>query len=70
MPGNAFPNYLLVELNLLAVGSGGAHPAEPVDGLIGRSGQHQELVPLVSEESGVYFFGQLVVEGQPSHPFY
>ena len=34
-----------------------------MNGLIGRGGQHQELVPLVGEESGMYFFGQLVVKG-------
>ena len=59
-----------MELNLLAVSSRSAHPAEAMDGLIGWSGQNQELMPLMSEKSGVYFFGQLVVEGKPSHPFY
>ena len=41
-----------------------------MNGLIGRGGQHQELVPLVGEESGMYFFGQLVVKGQSGYPFY
>ena len=39
-----------------------------VDGLVGRGGEDQELVPLVGEEAGVQLDGDLLLEGQPSGP--
>ena len=62
--------YLLMELNLLAVSSRSAHSAETVDGLIGWSGQNQELMPFMREESGVNFFGELMVKRQSGYPFH
>ena len=63
-------DYLLMELNLLAVSSRSAHSAETVDGLIGWSGQNQELMPFMREESGVNFFGELMVKRQSGYPFH
>ena len=60
--------YLLVQLDLLPVRSGGAHPLGSVNGLVGAGGQHQQLVPLVGQQPRVDVHRQVRVEGQAARP--
>ena len=46
------------------VGVGCSHPPLAVDGLVGRGGEDQELVPLVGQQPGVDLDGNLRVEGE------
>ena len=39
-----------------------------MDGLIGRGGQDEQLVPLVSQEPRVDVHGELVIEGKSARP--
>ena len=39
-----------------------SHPAVAIDGLVGRGGEDQQLVPLVGQQPGVDLHGDLSVE--------
>ena len=68
LQGHKVGGDLLVGLGGGAVRVGGAQLLGAVDGLVGRGGEHQQLVPLVGEETGVEFHRNLLVEGQPPGP--
>ena len=51
-----------MEFRRCPVGVGGAHPAVAVDGLVGRGGEDQQLVPLVGQKPGVDLHRDLSVE--------
>ena len=57
-----------MRLRRLPVRPDGAHPGRAVDGLVGRGGQHEQLVPLVGEQLRVDLDRDLLVEGQPPGP--
>ena len=57
-----------MKFDFFPIGPCGAHAPEPMDGLVGRGGEDQQLVPLVRQQFGMDFFGQLVVEGEAGDP--
>ena len=57
-----------MEFRRCPVGVGGAHPAVAVDGLVGRGGEDQQLVPLVGQEASVNLNRNLSVEWKLPSP--
>lgn len=59
-----------MKFDFLSVSPGGSHPPGAVDGLVGGSGEHQQLVPLVRQQLGRQVDRQLTEEGQPPGPLH
>ena len=68
LEGHQVRGHLLMRLRCRSVCMSCPQFLGAVDGLVGRGGEDEELVPLVGEEAGVQLDGDLLVEGQPSGP--